>query len=173
MLRRALRQGVTEDTTQLVVSDGAQGLASALDHQLYGVPHQRCIFHKIKTWRSSPVSRPAPGPRQPPAAALRQAKQPVSTPSWPMPVGSIPPTGKPRSCPAAAFRATGSTGAHSGGQLLHRLRPNLRYLDVDIPRVRLADPHHESARAVPQGVRRKQRDIGMFQSERAATRSGI
>jgi transposase-like protein len=31
-----------------VVSDGAQGLASALDYHFYGVPHQRCLFHKIK-----------------------------------------------------------------------------------------------------------------------------
>jgi transposase-like protein len=31
-----------------VASDGAQGLETALDHYLYGVPHQRCIFHKIK-----------------------------------------------------------------------------------------------------------------------------
>src|SRR6266700_4077887 len=42
------RKGVTEATTDLVVSDGANGLESALDHHLYGVAHQRCIFHKIK-----------------------------------------------------------------------------------------------------------------------------
>jgi transposase-like protein len=42
------RTGVTEATTDLVVSDGANGLESALDHPLYGVAHQRCIFHKIK-----------------------------------------------------------------------------------------------------------------------------
>src|SRR5262249_22405367 len=41
-------KGVTEATTALVVSDGANGLESALDHHLYGVAHQRCIFHKIK-----------------------------------------------------------------------------------------------------------------------------
>jgi len=41
-------KGMTEETTQLVVSDGAQGLESALDDHFYGVPHQRCIFHKIK-----------------------------------------------------------------------------------------------------------------------------
>ncbi len=41
-------KGMTEETTKLVVSDGAQGLESALDYHLYGVAHQRCIFHKIK-----------------------------------------------------------------------------------------------------------------------------
>jgi transposase-like protein len=41
-------KGITEATTDLVVSDGANGLESALDHHLYGVAHQRCIFHKIK-----------------------------------------------------------------------------------------------------------------------------
>jgi transposase-like protein len=42
------RQGITEATTDLVVSDGANGLESALDHHLYGVAHQRCLFHKSK-----------------------------------------------------------------------------------------------------------------------------
>jgi transposase-like protein len=32
-----------------VVSDGAKGLENALDYHFYGVPHQRCAFHKIKT----------------------------------------------------------------------------------------------------------------------------
>jgi transposase-like protein len=41
-------KGMTEETTQLVVSDGAQGLESALDDHFYGVPHQRGIFPKIK-----------------------------------------------------------------------------------------------------------------------------
>jgi transposase-like protein len=41
-------KGLTEETTKLVVSDGAQGLASALASQFHGVPHQRCVFHKIK-----------------------------------------------------------------------------------------------------------------------------
>jgi transposase-like protein len=40
---------MTEETTKLVVSDGAQGLENALDEHSYGVPHQRCVFHKIKT----------------------------------------------------------------------------------------------------------------------------
>jgi len=41
-------KGVTEATTALVASDGANGLESALDHHRYGVAHQRGIVHKIK-----------------------------------------------------------------------------------------------------------------------------
>jgi putative transposase len=41
-------KGMTEETTKLVVSDGAPGFESALDYHFYGVPHQRCVFHKIK-----------------------------------------------------------------------------------------------------------------------------
>jgi transposase-like protein len=41
-------KGITETTTTLVVSAGAQGLESALDYHRYGVAHQRCIFHKIQ-----------------------------------------------------------------------------------------------------------------------------
>jgi transposase-like protein len=40
--------GLTEETTKLVGSDGAQGLARALAYPFHGVPHQRCVFHKIK-----------------------------------------------------------------------------------------------------------------------------
>src|SRR5437899_11389808 len=45
---KATAKGLTEETTKLVVSDGAQGLESALEYQFHGVPHQRCVFHKIK-----------------------------------------------------------------------------------------------------------------------------
>jgi transposase-like protein len=41
-------QGMTEETPQLVVSDGAQGLEQALADHCSGVPHQRCVFHTIK-----------------------------------------------------------------------------------------------------------------------------
>ena len=41
-------KGITEQTTQLRVSAGSKGLEKALYSHLYGVPHQRCIFHKIK-----------------------------------------------------------------------------------------------------------------------------
>ena len=48
-------KGVTEQTTAVVVSDGSPGLASALDDHLYGVAPQRCIFHKIKQLAASLV----------------------------------------------------------------------------------------------------------------------
>lgn len=41
-------KGVTEETTRLVVSDGAEGIQNGIDLCLYGVDHQRCVFHKIK-----------------------------------------------------------------------------------------------------------------------------
>jgi transposase-like protein len=41
-------KGMTEQTTDLVVSDGATGLEQALAEHLRGVPHQRCLFHTIK-----------------------------------------------------------------------------------------------------------------------------
>ena len=40
-------KGITPETTALVVSDGAKGIERALDRSLPGVPHQRWIFHKI------------------------------------------------------------------------------------------------------------------------------
>ena len=40
--------GGTEATTDLVVSDGANGLESALEHPRSGVAPQRCMFHTIK-----------------------------------------------------------------------------------------------------------------------------
>ena len=41
-------KGMTAQTTELVVSNGAKGLENALGEHLKGVPHQRCVFHKIK-----------------------------------------------------------------------------------------------------------------------------
>jgi hypothetical protein len=47
-LRTLYSKGITEETTQLIVSDGAQGLEKTLSSHFWGVPHQRCIFHKSK-----------------------------------------------------------------------------------------------------------------------------
>ena len=41
-------KGMTAETTQLVISDGTKGLPNALEQHLPCVPHQRCLFHKIK-----------------------------------------------------------------------------------------------------------------------------
>ncbi len=69
-------KGMTEETTKLVVSDGAQGLESALDYHFYGVAHQRCVFHKIKNladhllYRDLEVDGEAPDDK-----AVRQARR--------------------------------------------------------------------------------------------------
>jgi transposase-like protein len=69
-------QGVTAETTQLVVSDGAKGLARALAHHPSGVPHQRGLFHKIKNlvehlqYRDLPLASPRPS-----TEALHRAQQ--------------------------------------------------------------------------------------------------
>jgi len=41
-------KGITEETTQWVISDGTKGLPTALERHLPCVPHQRCLFHKSK-----------------------------------------------------------------------------------------------------------------------------
>lgn len=48
LLSTLYTKGITEQSTELAISDGAKGLAKALYSHLPGVPHQRCIFHKIK-----------------------------------------------------------------------------------------------------------------------------
>jgi len=163
-------KGVTEDTTQLVVSDGAQGLASALDHQLYGVPHQRCIFHKIKNLADHLQYLDLHlDPRQPPAAALRQAKQ-ARKHAILADAGRIYTTDGETAirARAAAFRATWEAREPTAvANFFTDFDHTLRYLDVDIPRVfvslirttNLLERFHKE-------VRRQQRDIGMFQSER-------
>lgn len=69
-------KGITAETTQLVVSDGTQGLPKALERHLPGVAHQRGIFHKIKNIADYFDSTAlALDPTRPPGAALRQAKR--------------------------------------------------------------------------------------------------
>jgi transposase-like protein len=48
------RQGLTAETTTLIVREGRKGRASALASHVYGVPPQRCIFHKSKN-RADPL----------------------------------------------------------------------------------------------------------------------
>jgi transposase-like protein len=47
-VRTLYATGLTEQTTQPIVSDSSQGLDKALYSHLYGVPPQRCLFHKSK-----------------------------------------------------------------------------------------------------------------------------
>jgi transposase-like protein len=70
------RKGLTAKTTKLFVSDGSAGLESALDYYFYGVPHQRCIFHKIKNLTDHLVFQELVGETVPTdAKAERQARQ--------------------------------------------------------------------------------------------------
>src|SRR2546426_6705735 len=69
-------KGMTEETTQLVVSDGTKGLPNALERHLPCVPHQRCLFHKIKNIADHLCYTDLVlDPTLPPAEAVRQAKQ--------------------------------------------------------------------------------------------------
>jgi transposase-like protein len=69
-------KGITETTTPLVVSDGSQGLESALEYHRYGVAHQRCLFHKIKQLADHLVCGERAGPAvEGDAQATRTAKR--------------------------------------------------------------------------------------------------
>ena len=69
-------KGRTGETTQLVVSDGAQGIENALERELSGVPHPRCIFHKIQNLADHlPCRDLVLDPAVTPAEATRKAKQ--------------------------------------------------------------------------------------------------
>ena len=70
------RQGITEQTTAWGVSDGATGLERALDHPLYGGPHQRGLFHTIQPLADHLVFHALPLEGTTPAAkATRKAKR--------------------------------------------------------------------------------------------------
>ena len=163
-------KGVTEETTQLVVSDEAKGLASVLDHHLYGVPHQRCIFHKIKTladhlqYLNLPLASPRPS-----TEALHQAKQ-VRQHAILVDAGRIYATDVEAEIRARAadFRTTWEAREPKAvANFLTDFELTLSYLGVDFPRAfvslirttNLLERFHKE-------IRRKQRDIGMFQSER-------
>ena len=76
-------KGVTEATTDLVVSDGANGLESVLDHHLYGVAYQRYMLHKIKQLADHLVfGELQVEPRGDDAQATRQAKRQRKKALW-------------------------------------------------------------------------------------------
>jgi transposase-like protein len=162
-------KGLTEETTDLVVSDGANGLESALDHHLYGVAHQRCIFHKIKQLADHLVFGELTGePRGDDAQATRQAKRQrkkalLADASW-VYEGAGAADIRER---AARFQETWKgrepqAVANFGGDF----DKTLSYLAIDFPKslaslirtTNLLERFHKERR-------RKQRDIGMFQSE--------
>lgn len=163
-------KGVTEETTQLVVSDGARGLASALDQHLYGVPHQRCIFHKIKNLADHLQYLDLPlAPTQPRTEALHQAKH-ARKHAILADAGRIYATDVEAEirARAAVFRTTWEAREPTAvANFFTDFELTLSYLGVDFPRAfvslirttNLLERFHKE-------IRRKQRDIGMFQSER-------
>ncbi len=162
-------KGVTEKTTDLVVSDGATGLESALDYHLYGVAHQRCIFHKIKQLAASLVF----GAREGEAAAVedhptRQAKRQrkkalLADAGW-VYDGDSEADIRAR---AEVFRDEWpGREPKAVANLFLDFDKTLAYLTIDFPlslaslirTTNLLERFHKE-------MRRKQRDIGMFQSE--------
>ena len=162
-------KGMTRKTTELVISDGAKGLESALDRYLWGVPHQRCIFHKIKNLADHLVFNDlqlesAETEEQAVREAKRARKKAVlAEASWVYEGQS-----------AAEIEARGRLFAmiwkgrepEAVANFWLNFHKTIAYLSVEIdpslhPLIRttnLLERFHKEAR-------RKQRDIGMFQSE--------
>ena len=162
-------KGLTRETTELVVSDGAKGLESALDHYLSGVPHQRCIFHKIQNLADHLVFNDlelesAETEEQAVREAKRARKRAVlAQASWVY-------EGKTAADIEARARLFTMVWKAREPEMVANLGGNfhktLAYFSVEIapslhPLIRttnLLERFHKEAR-------RKQRDIGMFQSE--------
>lgn len=163
------RKGITEATTDLVVSDGANGLESALDYHLYGVAHQRCIFHKIKQLADHLVFGELPvEPSDDGAQATRKAKRQrkkalLADASW-VYDGAGAADIRER---ADQFQDTWQGREPDAVvNFFVDFDKTLSYLAIDFPAslasltrtTNLLERFHKE-------MRRKQRDIGMFQSE--------
>jgi putative transposase len=162
-------KGLTEATTDLVGSDGANGLESALDHHLYGVAHQRCIFHKIQQLADplvfgelpvEPSGDDAPATRQ----AKRQRKKALLADASLVYEGAGAADIRER---AARFQETWKgREPQAVANFGDDFDKTLSYLAIDFPKsltslirtTNLLERFHKE-------MRRKQRDIGMFQSE--------
>ena len=162
-------KGITRETTQLVVSDGAKGLESALDRYLVGVPHQRCIFHKIKNLADHLVFHDLKvATAETDDQAVREARRArkkaiLAEASWVY-------EGKSAADIEARARLFAMTWHAREPEAVANLWVNFHktvaYLSVDIapalvPLIRTTNLLERFHRE----VRRKQRDIGMFQSE--------
>ena len=162
-------KGLTEATTALVVSDGANGLESALDHHLYGVAHQRCIFHKIKqladhlVFGELPVE-PSGDAAQATRQAKRQRKKALVADASQVYKGAGAADIRER---AARFQDTWKgREPEAVANFFVDFEKTLSYLAIDFPEslaslirtTNLLERFHKE-------MRRKQRDIGMFQSE--------
>lgn len=169
-LQALYAKGVTEERTQLVSSDGAAGLASALDLHLYGVPHQRCLFHKLKHLADHrQCADVALDSTLPPGAAERQATQ-ARKPAILADASRIYATDVAQEIRvrAAAFRATWERREPQAvANCFTDVDQTLSYLRVDFPRALVSLIRTTTLlERFPREVRRTQRDIGMFQSAR-------
>ena len=163
-------KGMTEKTTELVASDGATGLENALAEHLRGVPHQRCVFHKIKNIADHLVFHELEVDDDlDDAKAVRKAKQ-ARKKAMLADAGQMYASdgeGDIRA-QAAAFRQKWEVREPKAvANFFTDFDKTLSYLQVDFPRsllplirtTNLLERFHKE-------VRRKQCDIGMFQSER-------
>jgi putative transposase len=162
-------KGVTEATTDLVGSDGANGLESALDHHRYGVAHPRCMFHKSTQLADHWVfGERQVEPRGDAAQATRKAKRQrtkavLVEASWVYDGASETPMRER----AEVFRQAWADRAPDAvANFLVDFDQTLAYLSIALPEpfwglirtTNLLERFHKE-------MRRKQRDIGMFQSE--------
>ena len=161
-------KGLTEETTKLVVSDGAQGLEHALDYHFYGVPHQRCVFHKIKNIadhlvHSALEMEADESDEQAKRKAKRARKKAILADAAAIYDSEVESAIRAR---AEVFRETWQEREPKAvANFFADFDKTLAYLRVDFPLSlavlirttnRLERFHKE--------MRRKQRDIGMFQS---------
>ena len=162
-------KGITEQTTQLIVSDGSKGLEKALYSHLYGVPHQRCIFHKIKNITDHLQYAALRAEIGTTASAMsRQAKQERKRHIL-ADAGQIYATDvevEIRSRVQAFRDKWEDREPQAVAAFMDDFEQTLSYLSVDFPRAHvslirttnLLERFHKEAR-------RKQHDIGMLQSE--------
>jgi putative transposase len=162
-------KGITETTTTLVVSDGSQGLESALDYHLYGVAHQRCIFHKIKQLADhlgfGELAGPAvEGDAQATRMAKRRRKKAILVDASKVYEGTSEAAIREQ---ADVFRETWhGREPQAVANFFLEFDKTFASLAIDFPQplaslirtTNLLERFHKE-------MRRKQRDIGMFQSE--------
>jgi transposase-like protein len=153
----------------LVVSDGAHGLERALEHQRSGVAHQRCLFHQITQLADQVVlGELQVAPRGDAAPATRQAKRPrqkavLGEASGVYDGASEPPR---RERAAVVRQAWAERAPDAVANLLVDLDQTFADLAIAFPEpcrglirtTTLLERFHKE-------MRRKQRDIGMVQSE--------
>lgn len=167
-LRTLYTKGITEETTQLFVSDGAQGLAKALCSHFWGIPHQRCIFHKMKhiadhlqyTELMADAHKTSSTPSR---QAKQEHKQAILADAGQMYATDV----EVERARAQVFQDTWAEREPKAVEVfMNGFEQTLSYVSVDFPRAHvslirtanLLERFHKE-------IRRKQRDIGMFQSE--------